>query len=47
MNKTFFINLKEQCEIKKSRLCIGLDIDFDLFPHRAEKTISGALKNAH
>lgn len=42
MKKSFFINLKEQSEAKKSRLCIGLDIDFDLFPDRLDKTISGA-----
>ena len=42
MQKTFYNNLKKQCKIKKSRLCIGLDIDYKLLPDNFNKTIEGA-----
>ena len=41
MQKTFYTNLKDRCEFKKSRLCIGLDIDPQLLPDTFNKTIDG------
>ncbi|MAV64163.1 MAG: orotidine-5'-phosphate decarboxylase [Candidatus Marinimicrobia bacterium] len=42
MNEPFFNKLRNQCDAKQSRLCIGLDIDFDLFPERIDQTVFGA-----
>ena len=42
MQKTFHTKLKNQCEFKKSRLCIGLDIDYQLLPDTFNKTIEGS-----
>ena len=41
MHKTFYEKLKEQSDLKKSRLCIGLDIDHNLLPDSFDKTIEG------
>ena len=41
MQKTFYEKLKNQCQSKESRLCIGLDIDHDLLPSNFNKTIDG------
>ena len=41
MQKTFYTRLKEQSKLKKSRLCIGLDIDHTLLPNNFNKTVNG------
>jgi len=41
MQKTFYKRLKYQCESKESRLCIGLDVDYNLLPDNFNKTIEG------
>ena len=41
MQKTFYEKLKYQCESKKSRLCIRLDVDYNLLPDNFNKTIRG------
>ena len=41
MENTFHTLLSKQCESKNSRLCIGLDIDYDLLPPNFNKSIEG------
>ena len=41
MQKTFYNRLKEQSSLKKSRLCIGLDVDHSLLPESFNKTMDG------
>ena len=41
MQNTFHKLLSKQCESKNSRLCIGLDIDYNLLPDNFNKTIQG------
>ena len=41
MQKTFYMKLKEQSNLKESRLCIGLDIDHTLLPDNFNKTTDG------
>ena len=41
MENTFLKLLSKQCESKKSRLCIGLDVDYDLLPSNFNKSIDG------
>ena len=41
MEKTFYTKLKEQSNLKESRLCIGLDIDHTLLPDNFNKTTDG------
>jgi len=43
MQKTFYEKLKYQCDSKESRLCIGLDVDYNLLPDNFNKTIEGTL----
>ena len=42
MKTEFYQKLKKECVGKESRLCIGLDIDYDLFPDSINKTIDGS-----
>ena len=42
MKTEFYQKLKKECMEKESRLCIGLDIDYDLFPDSINKTIDGS-----
>ena len=42
MKTEFYQKLKKECIEKESRLCIGLDIDYDLFPKSINKTIEGS-----
>ena len=41
MENTFHKLLSRQCESKNSRLCIGLDIDYELLPSNFNKSIEG------
>ena len=34
MKTKFYQKLKKECLEKESRLCIGLDVDYDLFPNQ-------------
>ena len=42
MKTEFYQKLKKECIEKESRLCIGLDIDYDLYPKSINKTIDGS-----
>ena len=42
MKTEFYQKLRKECLDKESRLCIGLDIDYDLFPQSIERTINGS-----
>ena len=44
MDKTFNQILNDQCITKKSKLCIGLDIDSDRMPKMMDRSISGMKK---
>ena len=44
MKTEFYQKLREECLAKESRLCIGLDIDYDLFPKSIDKTIEGSYR---
>ena len=37
----FYEKLKYNCESKHSRLCLGLDIDYNLLPNSFNKTMNG------
>ncbi len=41
MENTFHRLLSQQCESKQSRLCIGLDVDYNLLPTNFNKSIDG------
>ncbi len=44
MKTEFYQKLKQECLKKESRLCIGLDIDYDLFPNSIPKSLEGSSK---
>ena len=41
MENTIHTLLSQQCESKQSRLCIGLDVDYNLLPDNFNKSIDG------
>ena len=42
MKTEFYQKLRKECLKKESRLCIGLDIDYDLFPKSIPRSIDGS-----